>query len=206
MESIFGKNKDYLSFSSVRLWKQSKEQYRKHYYDGAPGIDTVYTRFGKRIADLLEARDFEQYPLLSKVPAYPVSEHSIEVTLNGVRVVGRLDLWNPKTFSFGEVKTGSKSHKNGPPWDAVKVARWEQLPWYSLLIKESEGKVKNKCHLIWLETEFKEQKGILRNKELCLTGEIKIFERIIFEYERKNIRKEIITIANDIQQDYATYR
>lgn len=201
MESIYGKNKDYLSFSAVRLWLSNKDGYRKHYYEGAAGIDTVYTRFGKTIAETLESRDFTKYPELAKIPFYSVSEHPLEAYFDGVKVIAYLDLFEPETFSIGEVKTGVKS-----AWDKVKVRQWDQLPWYSLMVKETYGKVDPRVHLIWLQTEFKEQKGMLQNSELQLTGKMQIFPRHIVEYERKRIREQIINAAKEIKDDYATYR
>lgn len=206
---MFGKGKEYLSYSAIRLWQQSPERYRRKYYDGEQEVPTVYTTFGKRIAELLEARDFTGYPALEKVPPYLVSEESVEVDIGGVPIKGFIDLYEPDTFSFGEVKTGIVHATNGPPWTAVKVRQHDQLPFYSLILKEKFGKVDPTCHLIWLETSFKKSmdqvgsrllEGVSR--ELELTGAMKVFKRRIAEWERKRIRDMIISTAIEIQDDF----
>lgn len=205
----FGLDKPYLSYSAIRLWQQNKESYRKKYYYGEPDFPTVYTQFGKKIAELLEKRDFTDYPQLAKVPFYSISEQSIEIEIEGVPIKGFLDLYNPETFSIGEVKTGIVHRTNGPPWTAVKVRAHEQLPFYSLLVKKKFGKVNNKLHLIWLETQFiktQEQVGsrILEGegRELELTGHMKIFPRSIPQWERNRIQDLIVTTAKEINEDY----
>ena len=213
MDSRYGHNKEHLSFSAIRLWKQNKDAYRRKYYpEEGESVSTVYTQFGKKIAEVLESRDYTQYPALEKVPFYSVSEQSVETEIEGVLVKGFLDLYEPETFAIGEVKTGIVSKASGPPWTALKVRQWEQLPFYSLLVKKKFGKVQNKCHLIWLETYFEnsKQKSIssalkVGRGELQLTGTIKIFPRVIAEWERKRMQDDIINVAAEIQEDYATY-
>lgn len=209
---MYGKDKDYVSYSSLRLWKTNKEQYRKRYYEGELDSATVYTLFGKKIAELLERRDFKEYPALRQVPFYSVSEEPMDVEIEGVRIKGFIDLYEPETFTFGEVKSGIISRTNGPPWTAVKVRAHEQLPFYSLLIKKKYGKVQNKCHLIWLETSFNIVSDTVGSrtleadgKDLQLTGAMKIFPRSIQGWERARIKNEIITLAAEIKKDYETY-
>lgn len=198
MESIYGYEKEHLSFSCIRLWTTNKDAYRKKYYpkDGK-GISTIYTRFGKKIADILEKRDYEQFPALKQIPYYSVSEHPLEVYIKGIKVVGYLDLFEPETYSIGEVKTGINN-----AWDKVKVRKWDQLPFYSLLVKTKYDRIDPITHLFWLETAFKEQQGMLRNKELQLTGRMEIFTRRISDAQRKRQRDIIIRSAAEIYEDF----
>ncbi len=213
MSGRFGYNKDHLSFSAIRLWKQNKDGYRRKYYpEEGESISTIYTQFGKKIAEVLESRDYTQYPSLKEVPYYSVSEQSVECEINGVPIHGFLDLYNPETFSFGEVKTGIVHHTNGPPWTTVKVRQWDQLPFYSLLIKKKFGKVDSLCHLIWLETYFiKSTQPTLssalkvKDNELQLTGQIKIFPRKITENQRRLMQQLIVTSGYEIEKDYKEY-
>ena len=48
--------KPYLSFSAMEMWKSSKDQYRLKYYskDDSYTFSTMYTEFGKQIAEILE--------------------------------------------------------------------------------------------------------------------------------------------------------
>lgn len=213
MEGKYGYNKNHLSFSAIRLWKQNKDGYRRKYYpEEGESISTVYTQFGKRIAEVLESRDYTQYPALAQVPVYSVSEQSVECEIDGIMIHGYLDLYEPSTFTFGEVKTGIVHHTNGPPWTTIKVRQWDQLPFYSLLVKKKFGKVSSLCHLIWLETYFVKstQPSVssalkVKNTELQLTGQMKIFPRKITESQRELMRQLIITSAYEIQKDYKEY-
>ncbi len=204
--------KGYLSYSACMLWLKNPEQYRRRYYENEKQDESIPMRFGKKIAEVLESRDFRDYPVLKSVPYYPISEHPIDVNIDGVMVKAFLDLYKPPTFGFAEVKTGSVSHKNGPPWTLAKVMAHEQLPWYSLLIKEKEGKVDPLCYLIWLETRYKTVSDMVgsrsmegEGRELELTGGIEVFKRKIAEWERDRIRELIITTAKEITKDYNEY-
>lgn len=211
-ERLFGQDKRHLSFSAINLWKKNKAQYRKKYYDGEPSISTVYTTFGNVVHKLVEENDFGKYPVLKEIPIYSKHEEPIEIEIEGVPIRGFLDLYEPDNYSFADLKSGIVHKTNGPPWTALKVRQWEQLPFYSLLVKKKFGKVQNKCHLIWLETYFEEskQKSIspalkVGRGELQLTGQIKIFPRVIAEWERKRMQDDIIKTAAEIQEDYAAY-
>lgn len=210
---MYGYNKDYVSYSSLRLWKTNKDAYRRKYYpEKGEEMSTVFTQFGKKIAELLERRDFTDYPALKQVPYFSVSEEPFDVEIDGVKVKGFLDLYEPETFTFSEVKSGIVHRTNGPPWTAVKVRQHEQLPFYSLLIKTKHKKVNNKCHLIWLETSFDKVFDTLGSRTLetngntlTLTGKMEIFPRVIAEWERKRMKDEIIKLAAEIQYDYEAY-
>jgi hypothetical protein len=202
----------YLSYSAIMLWKQSPERYRERYYENLPDEQSVPMTFGKKIAEVLESRDYKEYPALKKVPYYPVSEHPLDVMIGNVRVKAYLDLWEPKTFTFGEVKTGSVSSVKGPPWDKVKVLKHDQLPFYSLLIKTAYGKVDPDVNLIWLETRYKMIRNRLghrimegEGRELELTGKIEIFKRSIADWERKRMKTLIAISAQEISEDYTEW-
>jgi hypothetical protein len=212
MPYAFNLPRGYLSYSAIMLWLRSPEQYRRRYYENEKERDSVPMVFGKKIAQTLEKRDFKRYPALKKIPFYPVSEHPLEVMVEGCLVKAYLDLWTPETFTFGEVKTGSVSHVNGPPWDKVKVAKHEQLPFYSFLIKETYGKVDPKVNLIWMETRYKMTRNRVgsrilegESRDLELTGRMEIFERRIAEWERKRMRMLILDSARDISKDYTEW-
>lgn len=119
--------------------------------------------------------------------------------------MGYIDSFDPEHKRFLEYKTGHQ------PWDAVRVAKHEQLDFYSLMIKRTEGSVHNTCMLLWMPTK-KVQKCIdFDGLELCsdeytiaFDGELQSFERTIYEYERKAIEKEIYQVAKDIAEDYSS--
>lgn len=200
--------KGYLSYSAYALWKRDKEAYRRRYYENEPSFETRETIFGKRIAKMLE----ENHKDFDHVPRLDTPEYAIDVELDGLKLKGYLDTFDSKTFGFGEYKTGHADKYGKDPWDAVKVRKHEQLVFYSLLIKLKHGKVKNKTWLAWLETilqgksiSFAGHTLESDSQEVILTGRIQIFERVIFEWERKKLIKEIKKIATEITDDYENY-
>ena len=206
--SIYGLNKDYLSYSAWNLWKTNKDEYRRIYYECGEKFNTTETIFGKKIAELLE-KTYE----LKHVPRLPIAEHGIRVEVEGVKLMGYLDSFDIDQCEILEFKTGHLSRDGKVPWDQVKVEKHKQLDWYSFLVKEKHGKVKNKLSLVWLETEF-ENKSIefaghtltTQTRELKLTGKVVTFWRIIYEWQRQKIKKEILEVAKEIEKDYEEYQ
>jgi hypothetical protein len=193
--------KKYLSYSQYKLWKDNKEQYRQRYYHNGPSFESVETIFGKDFAERLERGD----PSVAYVPHFEKSEHPIKVELKGIPLLGYIDSYCPTTHAFKEFKTGHQ------PWDAVRVAKHEQLDFYSLLIEMADGEVTNECELIWLQTKKVPKCILFDGIEICsdtynieLTGEMKQFKRTIYKYERERMKKEIQHVAESIAEDYAS--
>lgn len=203
----------YLSYSSFSLWRNNKNEFRKKYYHNETTFDTPEMIFGKKIADVLESRDFSHFPQLNNIPMLPISEHPVEVEIDGIRIIGRLDMFDDSNNSFYEFKTG-KTLKNGnPPWNKLLVQKHDQLPFYSLLLKKKYGSVENLCHLVWLETQFMKKTSKFdgyvlegQSRDLELTGVYKVFPRTIKEWERKRMKDMIRATAEEIHEDYAKYR
>lgn len=199
----------YISYSQYILWKKNKDAYRRRYYENEPSFENVETKFGKQVAEWLESGD----PRVKHIPNYASREHDIEVMIEGTKVIGRLDGFSLEKLRFLDHKSAHVDKDGKPPWNKVKVRQLEQLPFYSMLVKEQYGKVDNVCHLIWIETEFKENTvefdgHILKAKgrELCLTGRVKKFRRVIREFERKRIKEDLLKTIKEIQEDYAKYK
>ena len=213
MKPKYNLPRGYLSYSAVKLWLTSKAQYRKRYYENEKPFETVETNFGHKIHEIMEdPKKIVKYPALMKIPRYSVSEFEIIVDVDGVPVKGRIDSYEPTTGSFNDTKSGHRNKDGKAPWDAVRVRKDMQLPWYSFLIKHATGKVDKTCYLIWIETSFK-RKTIefdgheLSNesRELELTGAIEVFKRNIAQWERDRIRKLIGKVAKEISRDYTEY-
>lgn len=192
--------RDYISYSAWSLWKKNKDEYRRIYYENKEKFESSETIFGKRIAELLEHADKD-------------AEYPIDIVIKGVRVVGYIDKYDPIKMHFLEYKTGHLDKDGKPPWDRVKVHKHRQLPFYSMLLKEKFGKVDNVCHLIWMETDFKNKTIEFAGhqlesskKELYLTGKVKKFRRVIKEYERQAIKKDLLKVVKEIHKDYDKYK
>lgn len=193
--------KPYLSWSAISLWNRDKDLFRRRYYENEKSPDNVFTLFGRETHTMLETQEN-----LAHIPRHEIAELEIKTEIEGVPILGYIDNFSPKTKAFLDYKTA----KN--PWTEVEVQKLDQMPFYSLLIKEKFGKVKAKCQLIWLETRFKEveekvgsQIMVGEGNELELTGVFKVFNRTIEEWERERIKKWIVKSAKEISEDYQNY-
>jgi hypothetical protein len=108
---------------------------------------------------------------------------------------------------FREQKTGKT------PWTQAKVDKHFQLDIYSTLLEEADGFVQDECELMWVKTEnlFKtmEFDGIQlqgTSTDIVLTGEYKIFKRIITAKDRKKCRERIVRVGREIEEDFAAYK
>lgn len=189
-----------ISWSAYDLWRKNKEGYRKRYYENEKSFETTETIFGKGIAETLEKESKN-------------AEYRIEVQMDGFKVQGYLDLFKPEKIGFTEFKTGHANKEGKPPWDRVKVARHGQLVFYSMLLREKFGKVDPVCHLIWLETAFKNKMMEFAGhtlqaptKELYLTGKVKKFRRVIRKWEREKLKRELLKTVKEIHEDYKRYK
>lgn len=209
----------YLSWSSFSLWQRDRPSFRMKYYDGeARDVETDYTRFGKEVAEALESRRYDYAlgrnvygrfgasPLLDRVVAgHSVSEQPLGAEIDGVIVKGFADLMDPLTCSIREVKTGLATS----PWTPSRVARHDQLVWYSLMAEDMWGRVHPNVTLAWLPTEreetvvtfgsrsFSDASGAIR-----LTGRLHVFRRAITDGERASMRRRIVQAAEEITDDY----
>jgi len=191
----------YLSYSQYSLWQSSPNQYRKQYYEGEKSFYNLEMYFGHQIHTLLE--DGNNCIYGKQIKQGDVTEHKIEVVIEGIPLMGYIDSYYSKSGNFREVKTGRT------PWDAIKVRKHKQLPFYALMLNT---KGDTTCWLDWIETKkvYKKENfgGTLMNSkeyDLEVTGQIQTFERKIEEYEKDKIKKEIIKIANEISADYTQW-
>jgi len=157
---MYGKDKPYVSYSAITLWRQSKDRYRKRYYELERGYTSTEMEFGSQVSRTLETNACSD-DVLARVPRYSVMEQELEVEIDGIRVRGFLDSFDPVKKRFIEYKSGHLSSVGEAPWTQAKVEKHMQLPFYSLLIQEIYGEVDDKCHHVWIETQFKKKKKSL---------------------------------------------
>lgn len=189
-----------MSYSSMTLWKSNKEGYRERYYRNGKSFQTTETIFGKTAHEALEDAD-------------KLREKAITVMIDDLKVKGFLDYFDPARLYFHDDKFSHRSKEGKVPWDPVKVRKHEQLPFYSMLVKEKFGKVSNVCHLIWHETQFKTKTvtfdgHVLKStsRELEVIGKPKRFRRVIWQWERDRMKREVLKIAREIHKDFEIYR
>lgn len=198
--------KQYLSFSQYSLWRSNKDAYRKRYYENIKSHETRELLFGKKIAKMLEKKDYTEYPILAKVKQGSHNEYEIKVKINGVPVLAYLDSCTPKTGKIYEYKTGKVI------WDQKRVDEHEQLPFYAASMKAKHGKYNPIVDLFWLPTYVLPVKEIIGgiefkasdspSAEICLTGELFPFKRTLSKIDIAQIEYDIKKTAEEISEDY----
>lgn len=195
--------KGYLSFSQIDLWLKSPDTYRKKYYGGVNFAPSVAMVFGNEVTEAMERGE----DWVAFIPRYPVFERKLLVEIEGIPVVAYIDNSEPTTNAFREQKTGKTK------WTENKVNKHIQLPLYSLLLEIEDGFVTDECILVDVRTRNKtkvykmgdiEMKG--ESRELELTGEVFETKRIITDEDRAEMRKTVIRVGREIEEDYAAYR
>ena len=211
----FNLPRKHFSWSQLSLWNKSREQYRARYYvPDAPQLETRETLYGKKIAGLLERREFDEHPVLrGVVEGFEISEHPLECVVGGVTVVAYLDLFNKQAKKIREIKTGHANKVGVAPWNKVKVMGHDQLVMYSMLVKEAEGAVDPWLDLVWLETEFEKRevdfdghKLVADGGSLRLTGRVETFERRVAQWEHKRIKDMVARAVEEISEDYSYWK
>ena len=193
--------KPYLSYSAIESWLKYRADFRRRYYEQQEMIVTPELAFGKKIGELLENHDES----LSHIKQYVKPEQKFNVEIDGVKLFGFIDSFNPETNSFYEFKTGRT------PWTQGRVDKHLQLPIYSVAIEEMFGTVTDECELIWMETRKveKQQIGLLTHRDaygIELTGKVREFKRTITKEERQATRELVVTVAKEISDDYTEWQ
>ena len=183
------KVRDYFSYSQFSAFNYSQKRFLETYYYGRTDDDNVYLKMGKKLGDALRFRSIKRDKILEEIklniPEAKVYEKELKATFSGIKCIGYLDCWNPKTYEVQEYKTGKKPSE--------KSWREQQLM-YSLLIYIKYKKLPSKIDLYWCETQFNE------NEQLILTGLVKHYPIKITMADVLQFSKEMVRVYGEIQK------
>jgi RecB family exonuclease len=199
---VYNLPKPYLSYSAISSWMKYPDQFRARYYENRHEPVTPELSFGKKIALLLE----NQHTDVAHIRQYAVPEQKIEIEIEGVKIFGFVDSFDPVRNAFLEFKTGKT------PWTKKRVEDHLQLDIYSLAIETIFGAVQDDCHLIWMETERVDRpygSGRITHEDaygIRLTGRVETFERVIDADRRAWTRDLILRVAKEISDDYTAWQ
>lgn len=190
-------DRDYMSWSSLNLWKTNKNEYRRRYYLNEPSFENTATIFGKEVHKKFEEDE-----------SVVGSETSIKLVFHeNLKLLGHLDSFDDQTLAIIDFKTGRE------PWTKFRVQKHGQLVFYSLLVELRHGKFNPNVELHWHETRFKNKSTefdghILEteSRELELTGKVEVFKRRIYKWEVEKMKQEILLTAKAITEDYKQWQ
>lgn len=200
---IYNLPKPHLSFSAISLWLSSKETFRKKYYGEAYKNPTSpEMRFGNYVTEAMERKE----EWVAFIPRLEKFEHEMLVDVDGVKILAFVDSVTLKDGKFYEQKTGRTK------WTQSKVNRHMQLDLYSLLLQITEGHVQDECTLVWVETkktqDTREFGGMTLSgpSKIELTGVYDPIPRIVTQKDRDKMRKLIVQVAKEIEEDYKAFK
>lgn len=195
----------HLSFSQLELWIKAPETYRKKYYpEHTPEhYQSKEMAFGNEVTLAMErGEDWTAF-----IPRHKTFEHEMTFDIDGVKILAFVDNMDLETIEFMEQKTGRTK------WTQNKVNKHKQLDIYSLGLQLKFGRITDKCKLIWVGTEKIYKTRMMGDIELTngsydlkLTGEYEIFERIITQQERDEMRALIVRVAKEIEEDFTALK
>lgn len=194
--------KGYLSYSAIALWLSDPKRYADVYFDDRTELRTSNRamEYGKVVADALE-HGIETGDLLTDaamlmLPKYDVADQEMIAemkTKDGwVKLLGRPDTLDSKTFAFGEYKTGRV------PWTQAKAQKHLQLALYATIIYLKHGVVPSKIDLIWIETVHEDGKVVP-------TGRVESFPVTLGLKDILETMTLVTRVAKDIEVAYAAH-
>jgi len=175
--------REYVSWSAMSCWEQSKTEWIKRYIKNQDTFQTDALRLGKKFAEEMElglSMDAEFQFLIELLPKMEKQEVEVDVMFGKIKLRAKMD--SAGEIGFREYKTGSV------PWDQKRVDEHGQLDFYALC-RTLQGLRIDEIWLDWLPT---------RNGKL--TGEIRSFKRIVtkkhLEAMKKRIKKYIAEVKH----------
>lgn len=174
--------REYVSWSAMSCWEQSKTEWIKRYIKNQSTFETGALKLGKKFASEMElgmSIDPTFQFLIDLLPKMEKQEEEIEVFLGKIKLKGKQDMAGET--GFAEIKTGSVV------WDQKRVNEHGQLDFYALC-RTLQGQRIDEIWLHWLPT----QNG-------TLTGEIRSFRRIIVKKDLEMMKKRIKNYIKEVK-------
>lgn len=170
----------YLSYTQLRVWEYSPEEYVRAYLLGEERPTNEYMALGKKVAEALEGvvkpDDVAIETIKMTIPKYHYHEYEFRVdcpaVINGKKIkiplLGKFDCYSTKQ-KIGEVKSGQK-------WTQADADNLDQLTFYAYIYWLKYQKIPA-LWLHWAETKRKQietEDGTV--EELIATGFVKNFK------------------------------
>lgn len=132
-----------LSWSAISSWEFSPEQWYDKYVCGIKQ-ESKEMAFGFWVDTKLQVDPL----FLPQVERYPIMQHGMRVSFDGIPLIGYADGWDPDTLRLKDDKTGKKK------WDKKRADETGQLTCYAFLLYLTE-KIKPQdlqLYISWLPT------------------------------------------------------
>ncbi len=174
-----------LSWSAISSFEYDKEQWYRKYVLNEATPSNPAMEAGKRIGERI-ASDLSYLPELPRLKQY---EKKLEGKIGNIVLIGYLDMFDPETKNFDEIKTSANKKK----WSQKSSDTHGQLDMYYLLLwlnyEVQPEKIRSRLHYIPVEE--------------TATFEIDIITPISIQtFEVKKTTKDILKFGAYLQKTY----
>ena len=186
-------------------WTNPNSAMAKYFPEIEPRSTNKFMAFGSKVDDALGETPMPDW--VKDIPTYPLKQHQIVSSIDGVWVRGSLDSYDPDAFKFLDNKCAMvKPLKNGGwsahSWTQDKVNKHEQLVFYSTLVQYEYGWVDDECHISVVPYYEDKWETMRRVQGLNLYDPKYFIPRIVSQKERDDMMDKIIITSKDIIKNY----
>ena len=162
----------YLSWSSMTLFENNLETWKRVYLYGERMKVNRGMAFGRTMAEGLEFGEVTGDPvldlLIEQIPKFEIMDQPIEAVLkdgkNKIPLLAKPDTMKADLTAFKEYKTGQDS------WTRKKADEWGQITFYATVLFILKGKIPSDIELIHIPTRKCDKNQ--PDSKLEATGEI----------------------------------
>lgn len=192
---------NYLSYSQVSKWKDSKKDYIISYFFGERFEGNAYTEFGSLIGEALETGDFSEFSrkekqVLKKVTRLDEFEREIKLDFEDFYVLGFIDTNDKDCKVLIDYKTGAMNKVS-----VYEADSYNQLGIYAAAIEQETGKLPESAHVELIEREG----NAFRGEKLVLGSEVVKIPQDISKENIESIKEVVKKTAEDISEYYRVF-
>jgi hypothetical protein len=183
LKTVYNKDRP-LSWSAIASFEWNPTQWHRKYVLKELQEMTPELEFGSRI----DTRIQNERKFLPKLVRYPILQHEMRTTFDGIPLLGFADTYSPTIPAVRDYKTGRK------PWDQKRADETGQLTMYLFMLYLMDKRIKvesMQLYIDWLPTHIEEGK-IAFIKE----GDIRTFRT-------KRTMREVLKFGQRIKETYA---
>jgi len=182
-----------VSWTQLELFTKSKKSFEDRYILGKPAFNSEYISFGRNISHQLQygIEDIVLDYLHDQTRRLPIKEYMLSAVIGDVPFIGYIDSADEDLTVIEEYKTAKTF------WTKAKAESHKQPILYAAVASIIKNNFEDREVLLY---NWQTNKDLLG--QLYLTGEWKVFPRIVTVEEQQEVLKWFETVVNDIENYY----
>ena len=191
-----------LSYSQIKCFKDSKQDFIDRYILQIPFVGNEYTDFGIKVGEALETGDFtnfnkEESDVLSKVERLDEFEKFVSLDFESFIMYGYIDTISSDLSKIIDYKTGGKRKEF-----IYSQEDYTQLCYYALSLRQNYGVTPSTAQVYFIRRGGNAYRG----EDLVVAKEDPIIIDVdISESRLKKVYWETFKVAKEIEEFYLAY-